>query len=397
VKHWLTMIAAIALLESLAVPVMADEVHFVPSIAVIEEYNDNLFFDKEDAVEDWITTLIGGIAWSSRSERYELTLKGTVAPFFYQDQSDFDEVDLDCLAGFGYRLTPRWQLRTDGFFRIDNRPDRDLETSGLIFGSNERRSYHGQASTQYIVHENHTATLSYSYDQHDWKDGAQRQDYHGHALDFLYSYDIGRWFRATQLLLNAGYGRHEYDTSRIDAVYATFGMQRMLDEVLRLKVSGGARYMDSRFDVGVVGPPPATITETSQTWGGIGSIGIDYLGERTKCSLTLLHDLRTAGSRTGASDLTRLLLDLRYLIQEKFAIGLFTGYYLNRTDAGDYSTLEQEEDTFSVRPFLRWQIHRNFYIEGSYQYTRVADKETDVSIARHRALCQLRFEYDVMD
>ena len=384
--------------------VWADEVILKPSIAVREEYNDNIFFDYEQGQEDYITTLMIGLDFRNRTERRDFKLNASMEPFFYQDNRDLDETNVNVLADLNYLLTPRLKTRLDGFYRIDNRPDRDIETTGLVFGSNERDSYHAAAAVDLALHEAHSVSLAYAYDQEDWRgDGPQRQDFEGHTLNLGYDYNMSRWLEATHLLLNVGLGRYNYETAQIENIFATVGIESMLNERFRFRVSGGARFSDAEYQVQrLVLIPPATLalrTETldNEAWDGIGNLGLDYLGERTHCSLSLHHDLRTAGGSQGASNLTRLTLNLNYRLLEKLTIGLSGGYYLNKAEADEFAADEVEKHTISVRPLVRWEFLDHFNLEASYRYSRVKDEIADSTAERHMVYLQVGFGFDLLE
>ena len=103
----LTFAAVMVLI--LAIPggsLRADDFQIIPSIALRQEYSNNIFFDEIDEVDDFITTVIAGLEISNRTERMDLNLRGTVAPFFYWDNSDLDEVNQDYYSGSEVVLDP---------------------------------------------------------------------------------------------------------------------------------------------------------------------------------------------------------------------------------------------------------------------------------------------------
>jgi len=399
-------LAALLGLLNMAVQAWADEVVFRPSIAVRGDYNDNVFFSTEDEREDFRTTLIAGVEYRNRTERRTFKLDAAVSPFFYRDHDDLDDTDVHVFAEAGYLLTSRLKANLDGFFRIDNQPDRDVDLTGLVFGigTDERYRYHGGVSTDYAVLENHTLSLSYAYDQDDWRAGeAERQDFQGHTVGLQYRYDVSRFLEATQLLLSAGYGIYDYDTAELKSAYATLGLQRMLSEIFRFNAGVGARYSDTQFTVQrqILVPPGIIevrdVTLSNDVWGGIVTAGLDYLGERTRWNITAYHDLRTAGGARGASRLTRLIFNNTHRLAEKLAIGFFTGYYVNRADADEFTGREQDDRTFNLRPFLRWLLSDKFTLEGAYHYTHVEDEVAGSTAERNTFYVQVSYGYDLMD
>ena len=48
------------------------EFNLIPSLAVREEYNDNIFFSYSDTIDDFITTVSAGLELTERTEQLDL-------------------------------------------------------------------------------------------------------------------------------------------------------------------------------------------------------------------------------------------------------------------------------------------------------------------------------------
>jgi len=110
-----------------------DDFQIRPDITVRGEYSDNIFFaaDSKDAVDDYTLTIRPGIVLTDRTERLNARLSGHVAPFFYKDNSELDDIDQDYRGRIRYQFTPRFSGSADAFYIVDHRIDRDLVTTGL--------------------------------------------------------------------------------------------------------------------------------------------------------------------------------------------------------------------------------------------------------------------------
>ena len=83
-KKTLSFTVATALvLSSLLINAKADDFEIIPSVLVREEYNDNIFFTKNDKIDDFITTLAGSLELIERTERVNANLYGRVARFIF--------------------------------------------------------------------------------------------------------------------------------------------------------------------------------------------------------------------------------------------------------------------------------------------------------------------------
>ncbi len=77
---WMVTLAII-----LPTGVLAD-FNLIPSLAVREEYNDNISFSYSDTIDDFITTINAGLELTKRTEQLDLRLAGFVSPFFLRRQ-----------------------------------------------------------------------------------------------------------------------------------------------------------------------------------------------------------------------------------------------------------------------------------------------------------------------
>ena len=348
-------------------------------------------------MDDFITTVTAGLEISNRTERMDLNLRGTVAPFFYWDNSDLDEVNQDYRGLVSYRFTPLLDASGDAAFRVDNTTDREVATTGLVFGTNRRYLWHFGAGGGYSLSEITATSLSFAYDRTEWdEDDPDLEDSDGYNLNLGFTRNLGSWMRASTGRLNFGYSDYDYDTSETRSFFGTIGMETRLTEKVSLLADIGGRYVDSEFETleFVVVPPGIPVTrvvdETNTGWGGIGTAALRYTGLRTNLGLNLSHDLRTQ-SGASPSVLTRLTGNVDHRLLERLTIGLSAGAFRNKADRGDFSSDEIDQITYDIRPRIRWEFFSNFTLEGAYTYTYVDDNVDDTDRDRHKVYLQLAY------
>ena len=139
----------------------ADEFKLIPSIAVREEYNDNIFYSYHDEVDDWITTVSPGLELIERTEQLDLNLSATVSPIFYADHSDWDDVDQNYGATGAYKITPLLGVNANALYDVSNRPDRDIETTGMVESVDERKRQDYGFGVDYQLTEIAAVALSF--------------------------------------------------------------------------------------------------------------------------------------------------------------------------------------------------------------------------------------------
>ena len=137
--------------------VMADEFKLIPSLAVRGAFNDNIFYTADDEEDDFITTISAGLELIERTERLDLDLSATVSPFFYDEYNDLDDVDQNYRGRIGYKITPRVRLSADAGYALDSRRDRDIETTGLVISTVERKRWTGGLSGDFTLSEKSAA------------------------------------------------------------------------------------------------------------------------------------------------------------------------------------------------------------------------------------------------
>jgi len=361
----------VALTVILPTGVLADEFKLIPSISVREEYNDNIFFDDDQEIDDWITTISPGLELIDHTERFDLTLSARGHGIKYGQNDELNDFDQQYSGNIGYKVTPRLRMSAGAGYTVDNRRDRDIETTGLVLSTEERKRYNGSLSGEYILTEKTAASLSYAYNRSDFDD-PEEVDYKYHSSNLGFTHDISEFFPRTVARMNFGYYYYDSSDTAIDIYSGTVGFSWAMTEVFNLLVDLGTRYTSSEFMVAQRHPfiPFIIITreETDHTWGGVGHVALSYQGEVTTASLSASKDVRPAGGQNGTTDRTSFLFKISRRFAEKFSAHLSGEYFLNKADAGELSRTDIDEQTISIRPGLSCEIIDNLVLTASYTF-----------------------------
>jgi hypothetical protein len=372
----------------------ADQFEIRPYLAVRGEYNDNIFFnpDSNDAEDDYILTIKPGLEITDRTERLSARLRGQIAPFFYKDNSDLDEVDQDYRGRISYRFTPRFSGEADAFYIVTHRPNRDLLTTGLVQNVNRRDGYHIGGGLEYDLSEVTTADFSYDFNRDDWERDANLEDVDYNTVNLGLSHDLERWLRATTGQLTFEYGNIDRDSSETDSFAGLVAIRYSLSELFRLRLRGGARYVSSDFQV-----TETEGRESNTGWGAIGAAILEYNGERTRSDLLFSHDLSPGVGRGTPTVLTRAVGTVDYRILEDLRIGLSGGIYRNKADSGDFGIEEIDQYTFQIRPDIRWEFYDNFTLTAAYIYTYLDNRVTDSNSTRNAVFLEVSYGLPLFD
>jgi len=373
---------------------LADEFKLIPCIEVREEYNDNIFFDDRGEVEDWITTISPGLKLIEKTERLDLNLSARGAGIKYGKNDELNDVDQHYSGNMGYRVSPRLQVWAGAGYTVDNRRDRDIETTGLVLSSEERKRYTGSLSGEYILTEKTAASLSYAYNRSDFDD-PQEIDYKYHSSNLGFTHDLGKFLPRTVARMNLGYSYYDSSDTELDIYSGTVGFSWAITEVFDLLIDLGTRYTRSEFLAARRHPliPFIIITreEKDHSWGSVGHVALSYRGEVTTASLSATKDVRPGGGDRETTDRTSFLFKISRRFAEKFSVHLSGEYFLNTADAGELSRTDIDEQTISIRPGLSCEIIDNLVLTASYTYTRLKDREDHTDPERNLVYVQMRY------
>ena len=394
-KKILVGLAVCAMLFS-SMPAGADRRVLDVYLGAKEEYNDNIFFTSDDTVNDFITTLSGGLKFLNQTERADLQLSAILERLLYAQEKDLNATDQYYKGLFGYRVTPRLSARIDAAYSKDSRPDRDVAATGLILSTVPRQIQVYGGSVDYLLTEITSSNLFYRYTRQDFEPrdlNATFPDYRAHRAGLGFAHQLDRYVANATGRLNFGYNRFTYPETGTETkvAIATVGLAYDLTEKWRLLIDIGPDYYDNEFEV-------FGRKFTTNGWGGTGTLEIAYTGEVTGSSLTVFHGIEPASGRDGSAQRTSAILNVFYRFAERGRTGLSTGYYINKANSGELALRPLDEHTFNIRPWLRFDIiFDKLYLEASYTYSMVNDKIQDTDRDRNLVWLQLGLEWPILE
>ena len=181
-----------------------DDFKIIPLLSARQEYNDNIFLSEEDTISDFITTLAVGLEVFERTERLDSSLSARVAPLFYADNTELNEVDQFYRGQFNYRMTPNLDFGGNAAYIIDHRPDRDLAVTGLILGPERRRRLDVGGNLGYRISEITAASMFYEFHHEEFNDETLT-DFETHSAAMGLTQDLSTWLEATVGRSSFGY------------------------------------------------------------------------------------------------------------------------------------------------------------------------------------------------
>jgi hypothetical protein len=271
-----------------------------------------------------------------------------------------------------------------------------VATTGLILSTVPRKIQNYGAAVDYALTEITTSNLFYRYTRQDFEPRrleASISDYRAHRTGMGFTHQLDQYLANATGRFNLGYNRFKYPETGTETkvVIATVGLEYELTEKWRLLLDIGPDYYDSEFKV-------FGTQFTNSGWGGTGRLELAYRGEVTGSSLTLFHGIEPASGRDGSARRTSAIFNFFYQFAERGRTGLNTGYFVNKSDAAEVALLPLDEHSFNLRPWLRFDIiYDKLYLEASYTYSYVKDKNIDRSRDRNLIWLQLGFDWPILE
>ena len=403
ISGWKLIIMSITATALIICPVPArpDEFKLTPSLTVSEKYNDNIFLTDSDVQKDWVTVLAPGFELVDRTERFDLNLKARLDDIHYNDPQDLNAVDQFYSGRVRFAVNDKMTLAPSAGFSRDSQPDREIDSTGLILSTGRRDKQNYGLSMDYRLHDKTMASVSYKYDAERY-DQADQTDWWSQAVSLDLVSDLDRWLRGTGRL-NIGYAHYHFEGNTIDSYSATVGLKRDFSEKWSLLADVGGRYTDSSFEVlQATLVPPATIVITSEErsnrgWGTVGQLVMAYKDDFTTGNVTLKKDIMPASGRNGMADRTLVSFDLCRRFTYEFQGFVKGGYYLNKSDSGDYAVQEIDEETMRGDVGVRYEFTRDMFLEFSYGYTKTRDRSNDTDADRNLLLLRFFIQHSILE
>jgi len=375
----------------------AAELQIEPSLSLTGEYNDNIFFSSEEEA-DLITTLSPGLDLLRRSERFSGKLSGRLGIFHYLDNDDLDAVDQDYGGRMSYRFADRTRARLWAGYVQDNRPDRDIEETGLVQGNEQRERIDFGAGGVYQTSETGFADLSYRYENTDYE-GPEFADSSIHTLNLLQYWSGAAGSRRWQPRLGLGYARGDFETSTVDTMSGTVGGRWDASELLWLQADFGVRYTRTDFQSVSLQPPGVIVAteEISRDWSGVVDLTAVYTVERSSLRVGFVHDLRNAPGRGGTVQRTELKTLLEHRFTERLRGDLDLRYIINSGEQGTVTVVETDNRSLRIQPSLAFDLDRHWSFEALYRFVLVDDRVDDSRADQNVFFARIRWRWPLLE
>jgi hypothetical protein len=390
-------------------PAPADETQVTPSIAARAAYNDNIFFDRANEMDDYVFTFTPGLSLTRRTELLDSLLRVDVPIIRYADHDELDAVDQRYSGNLRYQWSPRFATSFHAGYIRDSQPGRELLETGIVFDDVTRRRLSAGLSGEYYMSEVTSAGLAYAYGDEKYKD--QRfTDIESHSLNLTFTRNMEKTFANTHGRLTFGGSRYEFTRSTVENYSAMVGAVRRLTELYSISADVGLRYTRSEFEVLrlqplvpallQVAPIPFRIVtekEKSDDVGAVGRAALSYQGETTRASLSFFRDIATSGGRAGTVERTAIVFDVGKRFTYRLWGHFSAGYYLNESKGREFALREIDEETWRLNPYFRYNYTLNLSFEASYSYAKVNYGVDNTDADRNLVFLRLVYHHPLLN
>jgi len=364
------------------------ELVITPSFNLREDYNDNILFvpTNEAAESDYITIFSPGLNITSGTEFLNARLFSQLSRLIYQKNDDFNATDYNHQLNLGYRFSENTGFSAEALLKKDSSPEREIsDISGVLLGisPHRTRSYGFTMDRSFSEKTDAALTLAHSWDSYSDPSSVDSVEYSASlgVNHFLSPATIGHF--------TIGY--LFYDTSDMQAGNGTcmVGFKHDLTERTSLSLDAGGRYTTTRFEAYTVGSP-----ERESWWstGMVAQATISYLTDVTVCTLSASHGLVSLSGSEGLPERTSIKLIAREMFPHDISAELRAEYDIDRSDRGELTVNDLDEDLWSVQPLLRYGLTKEIALEASYRTTHYKSNTHDER--SERGLYTLRFSWN---
>lgn len=401
------IILFITILSFIVTPSSArsDEFKLVPSVTALEEYNSNIFFTSYKPESDYVTTLSPAFELVNRTERSNANVKILLDLIGYADNRDLNAADQSYQGKLRYKITPRFGISADAGYISDSRPDRDLETTGLVSSAIRRDRITAGQTTDYQLSEETALSLSYAYGKETYE--KEYSDILTHDINAGIIRDLTKYVAALKGYINLGYSHFDISDNQFDnqmgIISGTVGVSKDFNELWNASIFGGMRYTQSDFSalrLEQVAPnffQFVTDEQTDNGWGWVGKASLNYQGEKSSGEFAFVRDVRPSSGYNTAAVRNALTLNTRYKITYEMSASLNTGYFTNKSDRFEISGDSIDTNSFYASPSIHYEVTKDISIDASYRCNIFNDNTADTEADRHLFSIRLYIQHPLLE
>jgi len=411
------IIIVVVILSGAVFSVSADPTKIIPFVSLKQEYSDNILFSSNNAQEDFITTVSGGLSIKQKTQVIDASLTAKVDKLLYWDFDELNSLDKFFSGNVNYRAAERLGIGASAQYSEDSRRDREADTTGLLV-SGDRESARFSLFSNYLFSEITKGDIKLGYGLVKIDETNSTEDDDDFRVDISFSRNLSKTFKNTTGILNFSYLHYiadiETTTAETDLTSTIFqeytsdifqfstGFSKDITELYNIYLLLGGSY--SRTIEGLRARQTLTGTGTllsdvvspeqdDNTWGGLVSTGLKYNGLYYDMGLSLSRDMRGASGTNGVVQRSSISGNIDRKVTDQFALTLDASCYLNENERNNQADIE--ELTLNIQPGFRYKFTHDFIVSCFYRFTSVEDRQNNSTSERNMIYLVIRKEFEL--
>ena len=348
-----------------------------------EEYNDNVFLTSRDRKSDYITTLAPSLAFSHKTERLNIDLLSGLNWHNYAHSESIKTMDYQYNAQMANKLTTRDDLGLSATYVRSTRPDTINQTTKL---SNSTGSDHYQYSANIgrTLDETTSAALTYSFVKDSYDDPTSQANT-VHNAGLAVSKNLGATLPLLKGTLSSSFSRAIYRDSTSDIYSLRAGISRNFTEKFMANLSAGGQFIHSDF--------VAAQESSNDSQKAIGSVSLNYSGEKTLVSFSFDRNFSAASGQVGAVETNSFGLTLKQNLSEKTSAQVAASYGINQSSGGQIPSQNSDDRVINVKAGLMYNVSKFLDIELQYTCYAVNYIATNTQITQNSVMLRAIAKY----
>jgi len=377
-----------------------NELTLKPSLSIREEYNDNIYIDDQNRVDDTISILSPEVKLKNKTQRLDSEFQCRADGLLFAKNDELNAFDQFYDGRMEYRISERMSTGSRFGYSVDSRPDRDIAVTGQVLDATRRERFYLDLSSWYLLSQNWSTGLSTAYDDEDFDQSEPDDEYddlQSSSASVTFQYRMNRYIPGTTGRLNAGIERYDYDTSDIFNSSSTIGIHHQVHETIEIQADVGYYSTRSEYPISSLeydSTGALQLIDRKESVDGNGMIGILELSnntEKTRSSVRISQNVAPTSGQNQATLRTSAAYHFTWDFNEDLRILLDASYIINRTDQEEESNSSHQEETFQIYPAIHYDITKQIGAYFGYSYLNVVNKTDNTTNRKNLFIIQFSY------
>ena len=329
--------------------------------AISTEYNDNVFLRPENERSAVGVTLSPEIEIGGQSETWNTFLTTRLDFGRFANEKALDSEDLTVSMNNDYRTQlSQWSL--DGTFKRLNTVTSEVTDSGILDSQATRTEYELLPSWTYTLSPRNSVFVDGGWNQ-AFFDTSALNDFTAYSVSGGWNHQLSQRDDITLRGLFSHIQNEDVSGNDSDIFGAQIEWHRKFSERLETRIAVGPRYTNTDM---VRSTGPTTLTDRQSSLGVLVNGSINYdLDQRTALNASVSRAVEPS-SVGAAVERDRVSLSVRHDLQPLIRLSFLASYIQSR-DPNNENAI-RDRDYFSLRPSIRWEFRRDWFLSGSYRF-----------------------------